>query len=173
MASRRLYSLLALSAALLISLPAVAQDAPAAPRPTGGPGGPGHGGARGPRPAPTNLKVLPKTTTGDDIVKLMGEYRSALGVQCNYCHAANPETNRIEYPSDANRMKDKARFMIGMTADLNNKYLAALPDRMTTDPITCGTCHRGQSHPPVFVPAPQQRPGGPPPGAGGPPPATP
>jgi hypothetical protein len=111
---------------------------------------------RGPRPAPKNIKVLPKDISGDDVVKLMHQYEGALGVECEYCHARNPETKRNDFVSDANPLKDKARMMIKMTDDLNAKYLAQLSDRKSTDPITCGTCHRGMSQPQVFVPKPHE-----------------
>jgi hypothetical protein len=55
--------------------------------------------------------------------------------------------------------------MIQMTDDLNTKYLAQMPDRRYADPITCGTCHRGEKHPSVFVAPPRQE--------GNRPPATP
>jgi Photosynthetic reaction centre cytochrome C subunit len=95
--------------------------------------------------------------TGDEVVKLMRQYTGDLGVECEFCHARNPETHRNDPPSDANPVKETARAMIRMTDDLNTKYLAQLSNRKTTDPITCGTCHRGMSHPEVFVPKRQER----------------
>ena len=112
---------------------------------------------RGPRPNPTNIKVLPKDITGDQVIKLMRQYEGELGVECEYCHARNPETKRNDFPSDANPVKDKARIMIKMTDDLNAKYLTQLSDHKSTDLITCGTCHRGMSHPEVFVPKPREQ----------------
>jgi hypothetical protein len=124
---------------------------------------------RGPRPNPTNIKALPKNITGDEVIKLMRQYEGDLGVECEYCHARNPETKRNDFPSDANPVKEKARIMIRMTDDLNGKYLAQLSDRKSTDPITCGTCHRGMARPETFVPKPRE-PGNRPPAAT--PPAT-
>ena len=126
---------------------------------------------RGPRPNPTNIKALPKNITGDEVIKLMHQYEGDLGADCEYCHARNPETKRNDFPSDANPVKEKARVMIKMTDDLNGKYLAQLSDRKSTDPITCGTCHRGMARPEVFVPKPRE-PGNRPPAAT-PPAATP
>ncbi len=114
------------------------------------------GQRRGPRPAPTNLKVLPKDMTGDDVVKLMRQYQGDLGVECEYCHARNPETKRNDPPSDANPVKEKARLMIKMTDDLNAKYLTQLADHKSSNAITCGTCHHGMSHPEPFVPKPRE-----------------
>jgi len=107
----------------------------------------------GPHPTPTNLKVLPKGTTGDQVDALMRQYNGDLGVECSFCHAQNPTTHEDDYPSDGNPEKEQARYMMYMTADLNEKYLNDMPDRRYADPITCGTCHRGKDHPSVFVPA--------------------
>jgi hypothetical protein len=143
---------------------ALAQDTPAPAAQTARP-------TRGPRPSPTNIKVLPKNITGDEVIKVMHQYEGDLGVGCEFCHARNPETKKNNFPSDGNPVKDTARMMIRMTDDLNTKYLTQLEDRRTADPITCGTCHRGMSHPEPFVPKPQDH-GNPPPAAP-PPPSTP
>jgi hypothetical protein len=139
-------------------------------QPPAGPGavpGAPNGQMRGPQ-KPRNLKVLPEDT---DLRAVMHQYTGDLGVGCDFCHAApDPVTHRGDRASDANPMKEKARYMIQMTMDLNSKYLAQLPDRHETDPITCGTCHRGEKHPSVFVPAAQpegMRPPGPPPAGAG------
>lgn len=105
-------------------------------------------------PKPTNLKVLPKDISGDDIDKLMHGYQKQLGVPCGYCHEQNVETKQIDYASDENPVKQTARFMISMTGDINNKYLAQLGDRRYASPITCGNCHRGLAEPPDFEPKP-------------------
>jgi len=101
-------------------------------------------------PKPINLKVLPKDISGDDIDKLMHGCEKQLGVPCGYCHEQNAETKQINYASDDNPVKQTARFMIAMTSDINNEYLAQLGDRRYASPITCGNCHRGQVTPPDF-----------------------
>jgi hypothetical protein len=135
--------------------------------PTAPPAG-GQRGPRGPRPAPVNLKVLPKDTTGDQVIAIMHQYEGELGVECEYCHARNPETRRNDFPSDANPIKDKARLMMRMTENINAQYVATLTDPRPAAPVTCGTCHRGMAKPTVFVPKEEER--GPRPGAGTPPP---
>jgi hypothetical protein len=140
----------------------LAQETPAAP-----PAAQAARPPRGPRPNPTNIKALAKDITGDDINKLMHQYEGDLGVDCEFCHARNPETRRNDFPSDANPVKDKARVMIRMTADLNTKYLAQISDRKSTGPVTCGTCHRGAETPEDFVPKPRE--GNHPPAAATPP----
>ena len=143
---------LALCAGFLAAQLVSAQDSPATPATqTAHP-------PRGPRPNPTNIKVLPKDTTGDEVIKVMHQYEGDLGVECEFCHARNPETHRNDFASDANPMKDRARIMIKMTDDLNAKYLTQIiGDHKPENPITCGTCHRGMSHPEAFVPKPHER----------------
>ena len=114
---------------------------------------------RRPMPAPTNLKVLPKDTTGPQVISIMRGFTGDLGVECTYCHARDSATNRPNFASDANPMKDRARLMMKMASSINTEYLAQL-DPKPTNPVTCGTCHRGMSKPSVFVPpAREQRPG--------------
>jgi hypothetical protein len=155
-----------LSTQLLSTQDASAQDTPAA-APAAQTARP-----RGPRPNPTNIKVLPKDITGDQVIQQMRQYAGDLGVECEFCHYRNPETKRNDFASDANPVKEKARVMIKMTADINTKYLAQLSSRMSTDPVTCGTCHRGSAMPETFVPKPRE-PGNRPPAAPATPPAPP
>jgi hypothetical protein len=160
-------SLLAVCLASLTAQIVSAQDTPAAPAQAAG-----QGQRRGPRPNPTNPKVLPKTMTGDDVVKLMHQYEGDLGVECEFCHARNPETKRMDFASDTNPVKDKARIMIKMTEDINTKYLTQIADfKATTDAITCGTCHRGVKEPEAFVPKPHEH-GNQPPTPATPPPSA-
>jgi hypothetical protein len=112
--------------------------------------------SRGSHPRPSNLKVLPKEISGDDIDKLMHQYQQYLGVPCGYCHAENERTKQIDFASDENPVKETARFMISMTNDINNKYLAQLGDRRYSEPFTCGNCHQGMVQPPAFEQKAQQ-----------------
>ena len=161
-----------LCAGLVSNLTAAAQQAPAGPPPGGQPGG-----QRAPY-VPKNLKVLPENT---NLRVVMRGYAGALGVECEFCHVGpDPVTHRDgDRASDANPMKDVARYMIRMTDDLNDKYLAQLPKAPNVDAdakVECGTCHRGHSKPEAFVPPPRQqgpRPPGMAPGAGAPPAAPP
>ena len=106
-------------------------------------------------PKPTNLKALAKNTSGEEIDKLMRQYNGDLGVKCEFCHEGNDDPAKINYASDDNPTKEIARYMISMTADINEKYIDPMPDRQFADPVTCGTCHRGAKHPSVFVPKPK------------------
>ena len=132
-------------------------------------------GAQGPRrqmPAPTNLKVLPKDTTGPQVIAIMRNFEGDLGVECTYCHAKDPATGHPNFASDANPMKDRARVMMKMTSAINTEYLTQLTDPKPENPVTCGTCHRGMSEPSVFVPAPHEHRAAPPAAPATPPPSN-
>jgi hypothetical protein len=106
-----------------------------------------------------NLQVLPKNIAREDLIKIMRSYAGALGVECNFCHAVNPQTHRLDFPSDAKDDKTIARTMILMTQTINEQYMTQVhdPDAMPEDKhVTCGTCHRGHSMPEHFVPRPSR-----------------
>jgi len=127
-----------------------------------------HAAQRRQIPPPTNLKVLPKDTTGPQVIAIMRGFEGDLGVECTYCHAKDPATGHPNFASDANPMKDTARVMMRMTSAINKEYLTQLADKPDM-PVTCGTCHRGMSQPPAFVPPPHEHRAAPPAAA----PATP
>ena len=142
------------------------------------PQGPPPGGGRPPRtfPAPTNLKVLPKDTTGQQIHEIMEGWAGSLGVHCDTCHAADPNNvgpngrPRLKFDDDSKPEKEMARIMYTMTEDMKKNYIKKVADMDKMDtpaaPLTCGTCHRGHLDPEEFV-IPHEGP----PGPGGPPPA--
>lgn len=104
-----------------------------------------------PPAAARNLKVLPKDISSIQLNRLMLEYQSGLGVPCGYCHT-EVEGGTSDYASDENPIKQTARIMIGMTREINEKYLSQVGDRRYAQPITCGNCHQGLPQPPTFVP---------------------
>jgi hypothetical protein len=106
-----------------------------------------------PRTKPVNLQVLPKDTPSASVGKLMKRFEKDLGVSCSHCHVEDPQTQKFDYASDENPRKQTARVMIAMLEDINSKYLAQLGnDRRYSVPVTCGSCHQGQSSPPEFQP---------------------
>jgi tetratricopeptide (TPR) repeat protein len=98
----------------------------------------------------TNLQVLPKDIAPEDLRKLMGTFTRALGVRCIHCHVGE-EGKPFEkgaFAKDDKPTKLKAREMMRMTNDLNEKYLAKLAVR--ADPpirVQCITCHHGITQP--------------------------
>jgi hypothetical protein len=105
-----------------------------------------------PLPRPSNLKVLPADIAIPDLVETMVRFSEGLGVQCTHCHAFAPDHKELDFKSDANPNKDKARIMLRMVTDINGKYLADLGSPRKTGPVGCGTCHQGQQVPPSYKP---------------------
>jgi tetratricopeptide (TPR) repeat protein len=111
--------------ALLVLLPAgaVAQDRPV-------------------QAPPTNLQVLPKEWTRQQVVQVMRSFTAALGARCSDCHVEDDDA------SDAKPMKEQARAMMRMTTAINDTHLAGLPGREEPNVrVTCITCHRGVARP--------------------------
>lgn len=134
-----------LSAALAAALPLAAQTVPHAPS------GPAKEHYEMPRP--TNLQVLPKDISGAELIATMFYFRKALGVECEFCHADDPQTHRPNFALDTKPDKTIARTMLRMTSEINGKYLSTVddPDASPAEKtVTCGTCHRGHSMPVPF-----------------------
>jgi hypothetical protein len=144
----------ALFAVALFTVSTVAQAPQAAPP---APGQAPPAGARPPRsfPAPTNLQVLPKNLTGEQVHEIMEKWEGSLGAHCNTCHAADPKNigpngrPRLNFADDSKEDKLTARLMYRMTEDINKNYIAKVPNSDTG--VSCGTCHRGHLGPEPFV----------------------
>jgi hypothetical protein len=106
-------------------------------------------------PAPTNLKVLPKNLTGEQLHEIMEKWAGSLGAHCNTCHTADPKNigpngrPRLNFADDSKQEKLTARLMYTMTEDINVNYVSRVPS--SDEPVTCGTCHRGHLGPEPFV----------------------
>jgi hypothetical protein len=120
---------------------------PAAAAGGGGRGGGGRGGGGG-RVAPfsaggaavvsaANLKVL----TSQNVEITMQNITFALGLRCIDCHEVN------DLSLDTKPLKLKARMMLEMVRDINAKF----GDGQTH--VTCWTCHRASTQPPIARPA--------------------
>ena len=98
-----------------------------------------------------NLKVLPKDISHDDLDKIMHGFNDALGVKCNFCHAALPAEAgarpKLDFASDEKPEKNFAREMLKMSMKLNKKYFDDKKDDSGTPLVTCMTCHNGKAHP--------------------------
>ncbi len=112
-------------------------------------------------PAPTNLKVLPKGTTGQQVHEIMEGWAGSLGVHCDTCHTADPKNvgpngrPRLKFDDDSKPEKQMARIMYKMTEDMKANYIKKVADldkmESPAAPLTCGTCHRGHLDPEEFV----------------------
>jgi hypothetical protein len=110
-------------------------------------------------PAPTNLQVLPKTLTGNQVRDIMEGWSRNLGVHCDTCHTADPGKKGpngwpvLKFADDSKPEKKAARLMVKMTGDINENYVSMVDEGKGK--VTCGTCHRGHLKPEAFVPPPE------------------
>ncbi len=109
-------------------------------------------------PNPTNLQVLPKDMTGDQVMEIMHGWEAQLGGECSTCHAADPTRKMpngkpaLNFADDSKKEKKIARLMLHMTMDINKNYVSTIEN--SGQPVKCGTCHRGHVTPEPFVPKP-------------------
>jgi photosynthetic reaction center cytochrome c subunit len=111
-------------------------------------GGQAAAGRGGPPPAPTNLQVLPKDISREQLLATMRGYTAGLGVQCNYCHVQEGRGGRNDLASDEKPPKKTARVMMKMMANVNDTLASNLgktPADITK--VECVTCHRGEAIP--------------------------
>jgi hypothetical protein len=100
-----------------------------------------------------NLKVLPKDISKKALDSVMHNFRDALGVKCNYCHAkSQTDSTKLDFASDENRKKLTARKMMVMTDSINNQYFKRHYQHHGSYAVTCATCHRGQEEPAIAMP---------------------
>ena len=94
-----------------------------------------------------NLKVLPRDIPRDSLIQIMRGFSMSLGVRCQYCHVQRQGADgreSFDFKSDDKEPKDKARFMMRMTRDLNAQVLPQVPHRRNPPVgVGCVTCHRG------------------------------
>lgn len=113
-------------------------------------------------PAPTNLKVLPKTLTGQQVHEIMEQWEGSLGAKCSTCHTADPNNigpngrPRLNFADDAMPEKSTARLMFKMTEEINKNYISMIDSSGAG--VTCGTCHRGHLGPEPYVIPPEHGP---------------
>lgn len=121
----------------------------------------GIAASRPPADTHKNLKVLPKNISHDDLDKVMDEWKEALGVKCNFCHAPQKDNPRkIDYASDEKPEKNIAREMYKMTNRINKKFFhyKKTPEKPVA-PVGCMTCHHGKAHPEEPKAAPEKKEG--------------
>ena len=100
----------------------------------------------------TNLKVLPKDISEEQLSMVMDAFKVSLGVKCSFCHALAADSSQgkhLDFASDAKEEKSRAREMMQMTHYLNATYFneahSTQPD--TIHEVMCYTCHRGKPEP--------------------------
>jgi hypothetical protein len=98
-----------------------------------------------------NTKVIPRNTPVMQVVGMMRNITSALGVRCQFCHVGEEgmPLERFDFAKDEKRTKLVARQMMLMVQEINRR-LDTLPEHGHAGPtlqVTCATCHRGVSRP--------------------------
>ncbi|HXI04687.1 MAG TPA: c-type cytochrome [Candidatus Saccharimonadales bacterium] len=96
----------------------------------------------------TNLKVLPKDITKEELVARMRSFSGGLGVRCSFCHVDDDEAKKTDFASDEKDKKDTARVMMKMVTEINGNLLKGIKtDDDTKVEVTCQTCHHGLAVP--------------------------
>jgi photosynthetic reaction center cytochrome c subunit len=96
-----------------------------------------------------NVRALPHGTPTAQLINVMKNFTSALGVRCQYCHVGveGQPLPSFDFITDEKRTKVVARQMMFMLQEINRR-VDSLPGR--ADPtlrVTCNTCHRGRTNP--------------------------
>lgn len=100
-------------------------------------------------PKARNLKILPKDISHHDLDSIMDDFKMALGVKCNFCHAASKDNpKKLDFASDENSYKEVARDMMKMTNKINKKYFREHDGNDAVAAIQCVTCRN--------IPSPQR-----------------
>jgi hypothetical protein len=106
----------------------------------------------GDKPTTHNLKVIPKSISGENLEILMNRYSREVGAQCNYCHVIEKSglnVTRMDFATDEKPEKKIAREMMKMMNKINQKYFGVKNtyDVLLKLPVSCKTCHRGLTRP--------------------------
>jgi hypothetical protein len=96
----------------------------------------------------TNLQVLPKDITQDQLMSVMKASSLSLGVRCWYCHEGQGDDfSTFNFAADTKAPKETARAMLRLTSQINNALKDVGPNKGATGKVTCQTCHRGNKTP--------------------------
>jgi hypothetical protein len=102
----------------------------------------------------SNLKVLSKNISKQQLDKVMDEFKDALGVKCSFCHVHKKDNPREwDFASDEKPEKTVARKMITMANKINKKFFhgkAKYGEENALMEVHCVTCHHGQPHPEIL-----------------------
>jgi hypothetical protein len=96
----------------------------------------------------TNLKILPKDISKDDLVHTMRAFSAGLGVRCDFCHVLSQE--KKDFAADTKPEKQMARGMMKMVHQLNTQDF----NYKDAPKATCFMCHHGEKKPQLQPPPP-------------------
>jgi hypothetical protein len=96
-----------------------------------------------------NLQVLPSDWSGQRLRPVMTGFSRALGVRCVHCHDGAPGAplSEINFVSDENPNKERAREMLRMLSSINEHLDRIEPSGDQRVNMWCHTCHRGRPRP--------------------------
>jgi hypothetical protein len=93
----------------------------------------------------TNLQVLPKDISKNDLQATMRGFAFALNVRCPYCHVQKADM-KMDFPADDKDQKKTARIMLQMVTAINHDYIGKI-GKPSSVQVECATCHRGLTQP--------------------------
>ena len=95
----------------------------------------------------TNLKVLPKDISKQELQSTMRGFAFALGVRCEHCHVEKKTPDKgLDFAADDKDAKKTARVMLQMVAVINHDYISKVPKTAPIE-VQCVTCHHGLTQP--------------------------
>jgi len=95
----------------------------------------------------TNLKVLPKDISKQELQSTMRGFAFALGVRCEHCHVEKKAPDKgLDFAADDKDAKKTARVMLQMVAAINHDYISKVPKTAPIQ-VQCVTCHHGLAQP--------------------------
>lgn len=96
----------------------------------------------------TNLQVLPKDATQEQLMSVMKAASLSLGVRCWYCHeGTGDDFSTFNFAADTKEAKLTARAMLRLTSQINAAIKDVGPNKGDAGKVTCMTCHRGNKTP--------------------------
>lgn len=101
----------------------------------------------------TNLKLLDKDIGKQELVGIMRNWATGLGVRCNHCHVGPDNLQGMDFATDEKEHKRAARVMLEMSRAINRQYVGSWEEGAEAKDheyqmVSCFTCHRGQAKPP-------------------------
>lgn len=93
----------------------------------------------------TNLQVLPRDISRDELTGIMRSVAGATGFRCDACHVG--EMPNMDFAADDKDMKKTAREMFRMVADINTRIAGMGRTLDARSRVRCATCHHGVSKP--------------------------
>lgn len=99
---------------------------------------------------PSNLQVLPKDISAEELRSTMRGFALGLGVRCTHCHQGEEgqPLSTLNFAADVKETKRIARQMLAMVSVINGTVtgLGRGAEHKYVE-VTCTTCHRGQNRP--------------------------